>query len=75
MREKNIEIVTPQVRFGLKAAIVGAGYRYNEFARRLKTHPSRLSRIMSGAEFPSPTMQRAISRELGLTLRELRSLL
>jgi len=46
-----------------------------EFAHEINSSDTRLSRIIRGWEYPSPGLQGAIAKGLGLTLRELLELL
>jgi transcriptional regulator with XRE-family HTH domain len=77
MESKVLEVDTSApVRFGLKSKIVGAGFKfYTDFAERIGVDLSRLSRITNGLEYPSKAVQKAICRELNLSLRELKTLL
>jgi transcriptional regulator with XRE-family HTH domain len=71
-----IDTEPAQVRYGLKAKVIGSGYKtYLDFADDLGIHRVYLSKILNGHEFPSPRMQRRLAAGLGLTLRELKELL
>jgi len=76
MQHKEIGPIAPQVRFAIKAEIQRAGFKtYAALAERIGINPTTLSKILNGHEFPGPSVQKRLARELGLTLRELRNLL
>lgn len=69
-------IAIPTVRYRLKARIFECGFKtFIEFSRRVEVHPTYLSRILNGWDFPSPTLQKRMAEELGLTFKEMRELL
>jgi transcriptional regulator with XRE-family HTH domain len=71
-----IDTESARVRFGLKAKVIEVGYpTFTDFAEKLGVHRVYLSKILNGHEFPSPNMQQKLSRELGLTVRQLKELL
>ena len=77
-RTEAIEIgtATPMVRLRLKARVYEAGYpTFQELAYNLKIHPTMLSKVLNGHEFPSPALQRKLAERLALTIKELRELL
>lgn len=66
----------PQYRFALRGKIHGAGYKsLSEFAEQIGVTASRISRVVSGWEWPSPTVEREMAQTLGMTLREFKELL
>ena len=70
------ETASPPVRYRLKARIIGAGYpSYTDFANEINIHRVWLSKVLNGHEFPSPTLQRRMAEELGLSLKELKAML
>ena len=68
--------VIPEYRFALKAQLAMAGYKtISEFAHRAGVTPSRISRIVTGYEFPSVGLQNRIARVLGIDIKQLSRLL
>ena len=66
----------PEYRFALKAQLAMAGYKtISEFADQAGVTPSRISRIVTGYEFPSMALQNRIARALGINTNELNRLL
>ncbi|UCG11482.1 MAG: hypothetical protein JSU72_13165 [Deltaproteobacteria bacterium] len=66
----------PMYRFELKGKIHASGYRtISEFANAINVDVGQVSRCINGWLFPGPTLQRAMARQLGLTLKQLRELL
>lgn len=67
---------TPAYRYHLKGRIHTAGYKHTtEFAEAIGYDQSILSRVINGWVFPNPTLQNAMAKGLGITLRELKTLL
>ncbi|MBW2070006.1 MAG: helix-turn-helix transcriptional regulator [Deltaproteobacteria bacterium] len=70
------ETIPRRRRLSLKAQIYSAGYAsLREFAERLGIHPGYLSQILGGIVSPGPAMQRRLAEALGLTIKELGTLL
>jgi len=66
----------PSYRYTLKAEIIKAGFRtISEFAIAIGATNGRLSRTTRGWEYPSPGLQRRITKGLRITLKELEKLL
>lgn len=67
---------TPCTRYNLKGEIFRAGYKtFQDFAADVDIHPVMLSKVVNGHLFPSPSLQRRMAQRLGLTLKELVTLL
>jgi len=67
---------TPQYRFKLKGMIHSKGFKWvNEFAKVTGEDNATISRIINGWEWPSPRVQTKLADALGITLRELQTLL
>lgn len=66
----------PEYRFGLKGAIVLAGYETTSaFAEAVGYDVSILSRVIRGWTIPSPTMIERMAKALSMTPDELGALL
>ena len=66
----------PLYRFAFRAEIHRAGFQtITEFCEKVPVDPSRVSRILQGWEMPSPKLQRAMAKTLGVTVREFSALL
>ena len=66
----------PPVRFRLKAKVFEAGFfTFREFAHKLEVHPTYLSRVMNGWDWPSPTLQKKLADELGMSVKDLKDFL
>jgi len=70
-----VEIAPPSPRLRLKGRVYAAGYRIGELATEMEVHHTMVSKILGGHEHPSPRLQRLLAEKLGLTLKELQSLL
>lgn len=67
---------TPRYRFKLKGKIHSQGYRYvSEFACVVRADNATMSRVICGWEHPNAKLQRKMADALGITLRELQTLL
>jgi transcriptional regulator with XRE-family HTH domain len=76
MSEAMTENLMPEFRFALKAQVAMAGYKsISELARQVGVTPSRISRMVTGYEFPSVDLQNGIARALGVDVRQLGRLL
>ena len=72
----NIKSATPEFRYALKGQIISSGYRtLTDFSKKMKVDLARISKVVSGYEFPGPKLQRKIAETLGITLNELKELL
>lgn len=66
----------PPQRYELRAEIIRAGFRsYREFSKKIELDAAYLSRVLNGYMWPSAKVQRLLSKELGISLRELRGML
>lgn len=73
---KPSEALKPKYRYSLKAQIIEARYKsLTDFSKGIGTDLPKMSRIVSGWEIPSLTLQDRMAENLGITLRELKDLL
>ncbi|MFC1532889.1 helix-turn-helix domain-containing protein [Thermodesulfobacteriota bacterium] len=72
----NDQKFSPDYRFQLRSQIAAAGFRtITEFSKAVGVDVSRISRIVSGWEYPSPKLARAMADALSITPKELKELL
>ena len=63
-------------RYKLKGKIHSSGFRtLTEFSERINVDVSRLSRVCSGWEIPSPGLKEKMAKGLEITSQELKALL
>jgi hypothetical protein len=68
--------IAPKHRLKLKARIFEAGFRtVREFAAAAGTDPSRVSRVISGWEFPSDCLVRSMATALRVSAQDLTKML
>jgi len=66
----------PNYRYFLKARVHECGFKtIKGLAETMEADPNRISRIISGWEFPSAKLQIQIAKKLNLTLSELGKML
>jgi len=76
MSQKAKNIISPEYRYGLKARIIEAGHKnLTDFSKKMRVDLARISKVVSGYEFPGPKLQRKMAETLGITLSELKELL
>ena len=72
---KNAPIL-PGYRFALRAALIGAGYKtIKQAAEAMGYTTPTLGHIITGWRYPSPALQSAICRLLGINFEELGKLI
>jgi hypothetical protein len=71
-----METSKPTYRFELRAAFLKHGYkRVSDIADACGCRPEGLYQVFEGWRFPGPEIQKAMAGVLGMTLKELRTLL
>jgi transcriptional regulator with XRE-family HTH domain len=67
---RGVDVITVRTEV-LRASITRRNMTADEFARRVKTSPPSISRILSGKRVPGPDLRKRIMDELGMGFDDL----